>query len=73
VDALGVSRATAYKWLRRHRLEGEMGLLDRSSRPHRSPSALPAHVEQAICRARAERRYGPHRLAPLTAGGANEG
>jgi len=50
-----------------------MGLLDRSSRPHRSPSALPAHVEQAICRARAERRYGPHRLAPLTAGGANEG
>jgi transposase InsO family protein len=65
-EALGVSRATAYKWLRRHRLEGEMGLLDRSSRPHHSPRRLPAQVEQGICRARAERRYGPHRLAPLT-------
>lgn len=65
-DALGVSRATAYTWLRRHRDEGDVGLLDRSSRPHRSPRRLPAHVEVAICRARAERRYGPHRLAPLT-------
>jgi transposase InsO family protein len=65
-NALGVSRATAYKWLRRHRLEGNLGLLDRSSRPHRSPRRLPDHVEAGICRARAERRYGPHRLAPLT-------
>lgn len=65
-EALGVSRATAYKWLRRHRLEGDLGLLDRSSRPHRSPRRLPDHVEAGICRARAERRYGPHRLAPLT-------
>lgn len=65
-EALGVSRATAYKWLRRHRDEGEFGLLDRTSRPHRSPRRLPDHVEAGICRARAERRYGPHRLAPLT-------
>jgi transposase len=34
-DELGVSRATAYKWLRRFEAEGEDGLLDRSSRPHR--------------------------------------
>lgn len=39
-EALGVSRATAYKWLHRHRLEGELGLLDRTSRPHRSPRRL---------------------------------
>jgi transposase InsO family protein len=32
--ALGVSPATAYKWLRRFRNEGEAGLADRSSRPH---------------------------------------
>jgi transposase len=57
-DALGISRATAYKWLRRHRDEGELGLFDRTSRPHRSPRRLPAHVEAGICRARAERRYG---------------
>ncbi len=33
--ALGVSPATVYKWLRRFRMEGEAGLMDRSSRPHR--------------------------------------
>jgi transposase InsO family protein len=31
--AIGVSRTTAYKWLRRFREEGPSGLLDRSSRP----------------------------------------
>jgi transposase InsO family protein len=64
-DAVGVSRATAYKWLARFRAEGEDGLLDRSSRPHRSPRRLAPDVEAAIIRARVQRRYGPHRLAPL--------
>lgn len=63
---LGVSRATAYKWLRRYRAEGETGLLDRRSRPHRSPRRLPDEQVTAILRARTRRRYGPHRLAPLT-------
>ena len=36
-EAQGVSRATGHKWVRRYRLEGPAGLLDRSSRPHRSP------------------------------------
>jgi leucine-zipper of insertion element IS481 len=40
-EALGVSRATAYKWLARYRSEGPAGLADRSSRPHRCPHALP--------------------------------
>jgi transposase InsO family protein len=62
----GVSRATAYKWIRRYRGEGAAGLLDRSSRPHRSPRALPIEQAQAIIAARIERRWGPHRLAPLT-------
>jgi transposase InsO family protein len=62
----GVSRATAYKWVRRYRAEGDPGLLDRSSRPHRSPRALPVAQAQAILAARVERRWGPHRLAPLT-------
>jgi len=62
----GVSRATAYKWLRRFRAEGEPGLLDRSSRPRRSPRALAADQAQAIVAARIERRWGPHRLAHLT-------
>jgi transposase InsO family protein len=63
---LGVSRATAYKWLRRYRAEGQAGLLDRRSRPQRSPRQLPAEQADAILRARTRRRYGPHRLAPLT-------
>jgi len=65
-EAVGVSRATAYKWLRRFDSEGEAGLLDRSSRPHHSPRALPPEMVQAILRARVRRRFGPHRLAPLT-------
>jgi transposase InsO family protein len=64
-EAVGVSRATAYKWLRRYRAEGESGLLDRSSRPHRSPRHLAPGLEAAIIEARVRRRYGPHRLAPL--------
>ena len=62
----GLSRATAYKWLRRYRAEGDPGLLDRSSRPRRSPRALSVDQAQAIVAARVERRWGPHRLAPLT-------
>ena len=33
--AAGVSERTARKWLARHRLEGELGLVDRSSAPRR--------------------------------------
>ena len=64
-DQLGVSRATAYKWLRRYRAEGDAGLRDRSSRPHRSPRRLPDAVEARVLAARAEWRYGPDRLGPL--------
>jgi len=64
-DQLGISRATAYKWVRRYRAEGETGLLDRSSRPHRSPRRLSAAREAEILAARAEWRYGPDRLGPL--------
>ena len=38
-----VSRSTAYKWLRRFRDEGQAGLEDRSSRPHRSPRVRDSH------------------------------
>jgi transposase InsO family protein len=62
----GISRATGYKWLRRYRAEGDPGLLDRSSRPRRSPRALSTDQARAIVAARVERRWGPHRLAPLT-------
>ena len=61
-QAQGVSSATAYKWLRRWRAEGAQGLVDRSSRPHRSPRRLPAAREQAIVACRLRCRVGPHRI-----------
>lgn len=64
-EQLGISRATAYKWLRRHRTEGPAGLLDRSSQPRRSPRRLSDAVEAEILAARAQWRYGPDRLGPL--------
>jgi transposase InsO family protein len=57
---VGCSRQTASKWVGRAR-RGE-GLDDRSSRPHRSPRQTPVEVEQAVLRARAELRVGPHPL-----------
>ena len=64
-EQLGISRATAYKWVRRYRTEGEAGLVDRSSRPQRSPRRLAEDVEARVLAARAAWRYGPDRLGPL--------
>jgi transposase InsO family protein len=55
---VGCSRQTASKWVNRRR-RGE-SLRDRSSRPHRSPKRTSEALEQAILRARAELREGPH-------------
>ena len=60
---LGVSRQCAHRWVRRFRDHGDAGLLDRSSRPHRSPTKTEHHVEQAVLAARDRLRYGPARLA----------
>jgi transposase InsO family protein len=64
-DASGVSRASAYKWLRRYREEGLSGLQDRSSRPKRCPAALPARQVQRILGARRRAKVGPHQLAGI--------
>ena len=55
---VGCSRQTASKWVNRRRRDES--LHDRSSRPHSFPRRTPAAVEQAILRARAELREGPH-------------
>ena len=54
--AAGVSRRTAYKWLRRHREGGRAALDDRSSRPHRQPRRTPADRIAAIVAARYARQ-----------------
>lgn len=61
-EAQGVSRATAYKWLRRWREEGLAGLEDRSSRPERSPRQTSDEVTARIVEVRLAGRWGPHRI-----------
>jgi transposase InsO family protein len=61
-ESLGVSRATAYKWLARYRTEGRAGLADRSSRPRHCPHALSAAQVRRVLTTRRRRRQGPHRL-----------
>lgn len=64
-EQLGVSRATAYKWLRRYRAEGPAGLEDRSARPLHRPRALADREVRRILVVRRRLRVGPHRLGPL--------
>ncbi len=44
----GVSAVTARKWLGRYLVDGAAGLLDKSSRPDKSPRAIEPHVALAI-------------------------
>ncbi len=60
--SMGVSRETAYRWLRRFRLEGRAGLADGSSRPRRSPRQTPVEVEDRVCALRVGMLWGPHRI-----------
>jgi transposase-like protein len=61
---MGISRATAHKWIRRWRSEGESGLRDRSSRPLTTPHRTAAAVEARVCRLRQARKLGPA-LGPI--------
>jgi transposase InsO family protein len=61
---LGVSRQCAHRWVARFRAEGEGGLLDRSSRPHRCPRRTPAVVEQRVLELRRVERRGQDWLGP---------
>ena len=56
---MGVSRRTAFKWLKRYREEGEAGLRDRSSRPHHHPKTTPRARRRQIERLRRKRWSSP--------------
>jgi len=62
-SAAGVSRQTAYRWLKRWDEEGETGLEDRSSRPVHSPSRVDAEVEEQIVVDRVTHKEGPHMMS----------
>src|SRR5213592_2737121 len=57
--AAGISVRCARKWVGRYRLEGERGLLDRSSRPRRVANRTPAERIRLIVAMRRLRFTGP--------------
>ena len=57
--AMGVSRKCVKTWVDRFASDGEAGLYDRSSRPHRMPTRTPAELEQRIVELRRRERRGP--------------
>jgi transposase InsO family protein len=59
---LGVSVRTVQKWVARWQREGDSGLADRSSRPHRSPTALRRAPRRRIQQLR-RRRWSSVRIA----------
>src|SRR4051812_20634192 len=59
--AAGITPKTVAKWRDRHADEGAAGLVDRSSRPHHSPTRLAAADEGEIVRLRR------HQLSRLSA------
>jgi transposase InsO family protein len=60
-----VSPTTAARWAGRYRACGEAGMVDRSSRPHRSPQRTPTRTERRIIKVRVLRRWGPARIGYL--------
>ena len=70
--AFSVSPATAHRWWHRWLEAGEEAraslscLLDRSSRPHRSPRQLAPELAEAICACRRTTGWGPRLVAGAT-------
>ena len=64
--AFSVTVKTANKWVQRYRAQGQAGLYDRSSRPHRSPRRLPDTVIEHVIHLRRHHTPG-YQIARRTA------
>ena len=66
--AFSVSPATAHRWWHRWLDGGRQAsaLVDRSSRPHRSPRLLAPELQQRICDCRRQTGWGPRLVAGAT-------
>lgn len=60
---MGISRATASKWVNRYRKFGELGLVDRSSAPHGQPTATSGDLVDRIEAMRREHKWSASRIA----------
>lgn len=56
---------TAAPWAGRYGLLGAAGMVDRSSRPHRSQARIPTRTERCTIKVRVLRRWGPARIIYL--------
>jgi len=63
--AVGASHATIGKWVRRYQGEGQQGLQDRSSAPHRRPRKTRAPIERRIEKLRRRRRLTGRAIARI--------
>ena len=59
---MGISRATASKWVNRYRQFGEFGLMDRSSTPLRHPTAIDPMLIAHIERMRRKQKWSAARI-----------
>jgi putative transposase len=65
-ERLQITRATAYKWIGRYRVQGAAGLRDRSRAPRHHPGQMPGWVESAIVQERERHpRWGARKLRAL--------
>jgi transposase InsO family protein len=58
-----VARTTAQRWAERYRELGAAGMVDRSSRPHRSPRRTPRPIVRKIVHLRWKHHLGPVAIA----------
>ena len=68
-EELGVSRQCAHRWVACFKAEGESGLVDRSSRPRRSPRQTTSMLEEAVMETRRQLRCGPVGISLATGAG----
>jgi hypothetical protein len=61
-----VAWPTANRWATRYEAMGEAGMVDRSSRPHRSPHRTPVHQVKKVVHLRWKQRLSPSGIAART-------
>ena len=58
-----VAQTTTRRWAARYREFGPAGMVDRSSRPHRSPRSTPRPMVRKVVHLRRKRKLGPAQIA----------
>ena len=61
-----VAWPTAKRWASRYEAMGEAGMVDRSSRPHRSPTRTPVHQVKRVVHLRWKQRLSPLAISART-------